>query len=407
MGWFFKRRTIWFPTLTGGLIIIISIISISFYLFTRIYSFLSPTTKPVSKTLVIEGWIPESGLKNALAYYENNHYTKMILTGVPITQWTYSSPFSNMADASAGTMKQFFFKDTIYRAIIPATIQRDRTYSTAVAMKMQLDSWGIKADSFDLYSMGAHSRRSYLMFKKAFPNSKIGLLTDVDPSFDAEKWYNSSRGFRTVFSELISYYYSFLLFKPNEEETRLLIQIGTYIDKIQADRYQTDREFADSTKSPLSKADIQFFRGLRYFDIDTNWRIKARFVVDTSQAPFFMPTTTERLPRYRKYADIHFVKDGKPLRLTAYQNLDYLQKKPAYKGLFVPYKDLTNSEESYGGGRYIDIEIPESDEVIIDFNMAYNPYCAYHERWSCPLPPAENYLEIAVTAGVKKYKSTH
>jgi len=407
MGWFFKQKLIYVPTFLGALIIIISGFVVILFLIANTYSFLAPNVSPASKTLVIEGWIPESGLKNALAYYEANQYKHMIITGVPITQWTYSSPFSNMADASAGTMKQFFFRDTIYRAIIPSTIERDRTYSTAVALKHLLPVWNISSDTFDVYSMGAHARRSYLMFKKAFPDAHIGLITDTDPSFDHKKWYATSRGFRTVFSELISYFYSYFLFRPNEQLTSQLITEGHYIDKITALRFETDRYFADTLTSPLGKDAITAFRGLPYFPVDTNWNKKAKVKIDTSEAPFYMSTTTDRLPLYRKYAILTFIQNDSIFTLQAYQNLDHKKKNPEYNSLFIPFKDLTNGHETYGGGRYLDIEIPSGNQTNIDFNKAYNPYCAYHERWSCPLPPFENYLTTAVKAGVKKYKSTH
>ncbi len=407
MGWLFKQKMIWVPTLLGMLIIFISVVLVFILITKNTYSFLAPDVPPASKTLVIEGWIPESGLKKALDYYEANNYKYMIITGVPITQWTYSSPFSNMADASAGTMQQLFFRDTIYRAIIPSTVQRDRTYSTAIALKKLLPVWGISADTFDLFSMGAHARRSYLMFTKAFPNARIGLITDTDPSFDHNKWYASSRGFRTVFGELISYFYSFFLFRPNEQLTAQLITEGHYIDEITASRFKTDRYFGDTLTSPLGKDDIPAFRGLPYFPVDTLWKKQAEVKVDTSEVPFYMPTTTERLPLYRKYAILTFRHNDSVFTLQAYQNLDLKKKNPAYNSLFIPFKDLTNGEVTYGGGRYLDIEIPTGLHTHIDFNRAYNPYCAYHERWSCPLPPFENYLKTAVNAGVKKYKSTH
>ncbi len=90
--------------------------------------------------------------------------------------------------------------------------------------------------------------------------------------------------------------------------------------------------------------------------------------------------------------------------LLAYQNLDLLKNKPEYRKLFVPFNDYTNGVSSYGGGRYLDIDIPAGDKTIIDFNFAYNPYCAYHDRWSCPIPPSENNLDIEVEAGVKSYE---
>jgi uncharacterized protein len=403
MGLFFRRKEVYAPTFLGVILILLLGFSISFVLLRSTYKFLAQNAKPVSKILVVEGWIPESGLKNAINYYREHNYEHMVLTGVPITQWTYSSPFSNMADASKETMRRFYFLDSIYTATIPNTILRDRTYATAVALKMTFEEWDTQPESFDLYSMGAHSRRSYLMFRKAFPEMKIGLIADTDLSFDHENWYKTSRGFRIVFSELISFFYSRLFFFPDENEFRKSILEGRYFDEIISSRFEKDRYFEDTLTSPLKKSEIEKFRGIDYFDVDDNFRVEALFKTDTTEIPFNMPTTTERQPLYRKYGTLSFILNDTVYNLTAFQNLEILKNKPDYKGLFIPFKDLSNNVYTYGGGRYLDIEIPDSDTTILDFNKVYNPYCAYDERWSCPLPPPENYLKTAILAGEKKY----
>jgi uncharacterized protein len=403
MGLFFKKKEVYSPTLLGGILIVGIILLGSFILLKLTYPFLAQNTAATSKVLVVEGWLPDSGLKNAIDYYRSNSYEYMILTGVPITQWTHSSPFSNMADASKETMHRYYFRDTIYTATIPNTILRDRTYATAVALKMTFEEWDSKVESFDLYSMGAHSRRSYLMFRKVFPTMKIGLIADTDLSFEPKSWYKTSRGFRIVFSELISYFYSRLFFYPAESEFRKSIIEGRYIDNIISSRFEKDRYFEDTLTSPLNKSEVEKFRGLDYFDVDTNYRFDATFVVDTSELSFKMPTTTDRQPVYRKYGTLSFTLNDTSYKLSAYQNLDLLLNKPDYRGLFIPFKDLSNGNLTYGGGRYLDIDIPQSDRITLDFNKVYNPYCAYDERWSCPLPPAENYLKTSILAGEKKY----
>jgi hypothetical protein len=116
-----------------------------------------------------------------------------------------------------------------------------------------------------------------------------------------------------------------------------------------------------------------------------------------------MKTTTTRAPMYKKFAEALFVINGINCKLNIYQNID-LTKKPNYEDyLFLPFTDLTNGDESYGGGRYIDLKVSDSDTIIIDFNKAYNPYCAYNHKYSCPIPPAENTLSVEIKAGVKKY----
>jgi len=116
-----------------------------------------------------------------------------------------------------------------------------------------------------------------------------------------------------------------------------------------------------------------------------------------------MKTSTKRLPEYVKYGELHFQIDGKKLKLNVYQNIE-LSKKPGHEDyLFLPFSDKTCGKGSYIGGRYIDMKIPKFDDVLLDFNTAYNPYCAYNHKYSCPIVPLENDLDIAITAGVKKF----
>jgi uncharacterized protein (DUF1684 family) len=160
-------------------------------------------------------------------------------------------------------------------------------------------------------------------------------------------------------------------------------------------------KFADSSQSPLKQEDLKRFTTLNFFNIDTqHFVVKARFEKLENEKPFAMKTTTQRLPEYKRFARLHFNIGGNECQLYVYQNLD-LAKLPQYKNyLFIPFTDLSNGFETYGGGRYLDLEIPDSEEIILNFNKAYNPYCAYNEKYSCPIPPKENHLNIAIKAGV-------
>jgi len=164
-----------------------------------------------------------------------------------------------------------------------------------------------------------------------------------------------------------------------------------------------NHEYADPKESPLDEKDLKEFKGLDFFEIDTNYIVKAEFVRTPSEPPFAMKTSTERLPVYVKYGELYFSLNGKYLKLNVYQNQDLVEDPEYFDYLFLPFTDLTNGESTYGGGRYIDLRIPESSEVIIDFNKAYNPYCAYSGKYSCPVPPEENDLEVEIFAGVKSF----
>ena len=116
-----------------------------------------------------------------------------------------------------------------------------------------------------------------------------------------------------------------------------------------------------------------------------------------------MRTSGTRTPSYRSMGTLTFRLGGAERHLTVYQNID-LVRNPTYANhLFVPFTDLTNGETTYGGGRYLELEGPLGETVDLDLNRAYNPYCAYGGAYSCPIPPAENHLEVAVEAGVKAF----
>ena len=116
-----------------------------------------------------------------------------------------------------------------------------------------------------------------------------------------------------------------------------------------------------------------------------------------------MKTSTDRLPVYLKYGELVFNLKGGPFLLNFYQPPDLIVMEGFEDYLFLPFLDETNGLESYGGGRYIDARIPEGNTIVIDFNKAYNPYCAYNDKYSCPLVPRENYLKTRIEAGVKTF----
>lgn len=117
-----------------------------------------------------------------------------------------------------------------------------------------------------------------------------------------------------------------------------------------------------------------------------------------------MKTNTTRTPEYVKYGELHFDLQGRRFLLNIYQNIELIKTEGYEDYLFLPFSDETNGVETYGGGRYIDAAIPEGDSLTIDFNKAYNPYCAYNEKYSCPIVPRQNYLNTRIEAGVKMFK---
>lgn len=170
-----------------------------------------------------------------------------------------------------------------------------------------------------------------------------------------------------------------------------------YLTEAKEYQFKKNIEFTDIRSTPLTKKDFTNFSSLEYFPIQEKYRVKATFKRTSNEKVFDMLTTTSRLAKYVKYGVAKFTIDNKELSLNIYQNIK------SEKHLFLPFFDLTNGKESYSGGRYIDLKYPKNEILIIDFNQSYNPYCAYNNKYSCPIPPGENSLNIKIKAGIKKF----
>ncbi|MCB2378699.1 DUF1684 domain-containing protein [Hymenobacter sp. BT635] len=190
---------------------------------------------------------------------------------------------------------------------------------------------------------------------------------------------------------------------PGRAQNATRLTPPAHAQEVLAFQQELDAEYRDPARTPLLAEARPGFMGLPFFPADYRYYVEATFVRDSTSAPFKMKTTGLRVPDYRKYGELHFTLNGKKLRLNVYQSLD-LMRKPGYEDyLFVPFTDPTNGHDTYGGGRYLDFRIPQSRTVLLDFNRAYNPYCAYDAsgKYSCPVPPPENRLPVAIRAGVR------
>ncbi|PIF00297.1 MAG: hypothetical protein CR994_07510 [Maribacter sp.] len=165
-----------------------------------------------------------------------------------------------------------------------------------------------------------------------------------------------------------------------------------------------NEEFKNPETSPLPDRYRKDFVGLDFFEPDTNYIVKAKFVLTPDALPFLMSTTTERESEETVFGIAYFELNGEECRLELYQDRELMHEEGYEDYLFLPFTDKTNGEETYAGGRYIDMSIPKGDTIVIDFNKAYNPYCAYNKKYSCPIVPAINTLNTKVLAGVKDFK---
>lgn len=173
--------------------------------------------------------------------------------------------------------------------------------------------------------------------------------------------------------------------------------------KVKTFQDELNAEFAIKEKSPLTDEDRKVFESLDFFPANADFFVVADFKRTKKEKPFKMKTTTDRLPEYVKYGELTFTLAGKNFKLNVYQNKELSKRKGFEDHLFLPFSDLTSGKETYIGGRYIDVKIPKGDTMVIDFNTAYNPYCAYNYKYSCPIVPLENDLAIEIKAGVKKF----
>jgi len=182
--------------------------------------------------------------------------------------------------------------------------------------------------------------------------------------------------------------------------------VAEHARQVAAFQQELNAEYRDSTRTPLLRTARATFAGLPFYPVRYAACVVARFLPDSLAAPFPMTTSTLRRPLYRKYGVLEFVLDDQPQRLTVYQSLDLLKATEYRDYLFVPFTDRTNGHGSYGGGRYLDLRRGQirGGQVLLDFNRAYNPYCAYQSGYSCPVPPPENRLAVEIKAGVM---STH
>lgn len=176
----------------------------------------------------------------------------------------------------------------------------------------------------------------------------------------------------------------------------------SYKDSIQA--------FIDNYKLNHGVVKNQEKQYLQFFPIEEKARIKAHFEPVRNAEWFSMPTSSGRTKMYRQYGKLNFLYEGSMQVLYVYQSQVLLQDPKHVDHLFLPFTDLTTGKESYETGRYIDLIISDikGSQITVDFNKSYNPYCAYISGiYSCPIPPKENRLKIAIRAGEKKYVKQH
>ena len=181
-----------------------------------------------------------------------------------------------------------------------------------------------------------------------------------------------------------------------------------YAWHIKQSRHQKDQFFGTSPDAPIPAHERQHFQGLRYFEPDLTYRIEAELVRYPTPDVVQLGTTKGQITQHYRYGEVRFMLNGQPCRLTVYKSVHahaHGHDAHADRELFMPFRDATTGRESYGAGRYLELEEGSAgpNRVVIDFNLAYSPWCAYNDQYSCVLPPEENRLAAAVRAGELSY----
>ncbi|SEH17583.1 hypothetical protein SAMN04487967_3269 [Natronorubrum sediminis] len=191
--------------------------------------------------------------------------------------------------------------------------------------------------------------------------------------------------------------------EPDDSDSA--VDADRWREELESKRTEKDEFFAEHPQSPVPPEDRETFDGLEYFEPDLDYRVTATATVHDDPEVVLMETTAGREMRYLRVATLEFdlTRADEELEDGTYELGAYQLESPNDEPLFVPFRDKTTGQQSYEGGRYMELApdrgLEDGDELTVDFNIAYTPFCAYSETFDCPLPPEENWLEVTIPAG--------
>ena len=217
----FVKKQCWRPTVLGSLVMIGLLLLLCYFGFTNVYRFLSVDKVISAKTMVVEGWVEDYVLKDALDYFRSHQFEHLIVTGIPITDRRLFANYKNTAQLATALIKQFGFNDTVYQAAIPTGVTIDRTYNTAIATGLLFEKHPKWEKRILIWSEGTHARRTKEMFEMALGKGyKLGIVANKEHVFDPAHFWRTSKGFRTVSNEFVAYVWVTLFFHPDSNACR-------------------------------------------------------------------------------------------------------------------------------------------------------------------------------------------
>lgn len=214
----FQRRECLVPTVRGWLLILLAAAALAVGATLGVYPFLAVNDSKPGGVLVAEGWGSEDAMSEVIDEFKRNHYEGIYVTGGPIEKSSPLVEYNTLAEYGTVILTRLGCDPKVVHPVPTPRVVKDRTYSSAVALKQWLKEHGNPASKVNVFSTGAHSRRSRLLFEKAFgDDAQIGIVATEDRDYDPRRWWTTSMGFRCVTGEAIAYLYARFLFHPSAE----------------------------------------------------------------------------------------------------------------------------------------------------------------------------------------------
>ncbi len=211
----FRRRPVWFPTARGWLLLLVLVALLGVAGLRGAYPFLAVNDPVHDGVLVVEGWLPDYALEEALAEFKRHPYERLYVTGGPLEAGGFLSEFKTYAQLGATTLKKLGMREDQLEAVPAPLVRQDRTYVSAVALKNWLQEHGRTHRRMHVISQGPHARRTRLLFEKAMGDDvTIGITAVGDRNYDPKKWWAGSHGVRAMVDEVVAYGYARLLLRP-------------------------------------------------------------------------------------------------------------------------------------------------------------------------------------------------
>jgi DUF218 domain len=205
-----KRQEMWTLTAQGWAIAIALIVYFIFFAITHVHSFLA-VTSPIksAEVLIVEGWLPDYAIEEALTEFKNGSYRQIVTTGGSVAKGSYLTRYNNFAEVTAATFIKLGLEAEKVVAVPTPFVVKDRSYASAAEFYRWLSNSNLQIESINLFSLDVHTRRSWLIFKKLLnPDIKVGVIAAKTQDYDPDKWWASSAGVRTIIDEGIGYIYA-------------------------------------------------------------------------------------------------------------------------------------------------------------------------------------------------------